>query len=226
MKIRYIDRLKSKIYKRYFKQQIIDNHHGYLIPRSGHFAYFLQLISGIEGAIVEAGVRRGESLATLAVLSKALGVSRKIIAFDSFQGFPPDAINNGKPMPGKSYLNQDEAIDLVKQTFRKANFSQAEIDAIIFIPGYFDKTLLEYREGDIALLHIDVDLGKSYTEALEGLYQHVIKGGVILFDEYDAPKDLKKWPDAKPAIDQFLSEKKVEPIRSGFIHKFGVRKLD
>ncbi len=199
----------------------------YVIPRSAHFAYFLKLIENVPGAIMEAGVRGGESLATLAALSKVITPGRKFIAADSFQGFPADAEAGGVKMPGKPTKSVVEATTYVKEAFKLAGFSEKNIqDELSFEIGYFENSLKNFNGGPIALLHIDVDLGKSYTECLNALYKHVSTGGVILFDEYDAPRDLAKWPEAKPAIDAFLADKKFRLIRAGFVDKIGVQKLD
>ena len=37
-----------------------------------------------------------------------------------------------------------------------------------------------------------------------------MKNGVILCDEYDEPSQLKKWPGAKIAIDEFVEENSIE----------------
>ena len=70
--------------------------------------------------------------------------------------------------------------------------------------GFFDTSLKYYTGSRIALLHIDVDLYQSYLDVLNQLFSKVISGGVIVFDEYMSESDLKKFPGAKKAIDEFF----------------------
>ena len=69
-------------------------------------------------------------------------------------------------------------------------------------------------------LHLDVDLYSSYKICLENLWENVIDGGIVLFDEYHD----KKWPDAKYAIDEFFNKKDIkievdELFKRGFVIK-------
>ena len=208
------------------KYRWCDNYLSYDLPRMAHFNFCLNKVKDVEGCIAEAGVRGGDSLALLHLLNKSMGISRGIVAFDSFQGFPKDAINGGVPMPGDPEMTFAESMSYVKSTFLKTGMSAEEWSTIEFVVGYFSDSIKTFSGQPIALLHIDVDLGKSYTEVLEGLYKYVSKGGIILFDEYDSIRDLQRWPDAKPAIDHFLKDKKVEPLRTGFIDKFGIIKRE
>jgi hypothetical protein len=68
------------------------------------------------------------------------------------------------------------------------------------VKDFFDKTLSSY-EGRIALLHLDGDLYESYKVSLEALYDKVVSGGIIMFDEYADPR----WLGARKAIDEFFS---------------------
>ena len=73
---------------------------------------------------------------------------------------------------------------------------------ITLIKGYFNQTLSNYTGKQIALLHIDCDLYDGYLTVLETFYHRVVKGGLILFDEYD----VKSFPGATKAVDSFLSK--------------------
>lgn len=81
-------------------------------------------------------------------------------------------------------------------------------DRVRLVKGFFDQTLPLYH-GRVALLHLDCDLYESYRVALLNLYQKVVPGGVIMFDE----NGDNRWPGATKAIDEFLCNKpeQVEP---------------
>lgn len=59
--------------------------------------------------------------------------------------------------------------------------------------------------GKIALLHIDGDWYASVKVCLEELYDAVVPGGFILFDDYGY------WPGCKRAVDEFFRKKKHKP---------------
>ena len=70
--------------------------------------------------------------------------------------------------------------------------------------GYFEDTLRDVKVPPIALLHLDVDLYKSYKTYLEKFFPLVIQGGVVLFDEYLNEAELRKFPGSSRAIDEYI----------------------
>ena len=52
------------------------------------------------------------------------------------------------------------------------------------------------------MLHLDCDLYESYKISLTNLYDKVVAGGIIMFDEYDD----QRWPGARRAIDEFFMD--------------------
>ena len=61
----------------------------------------------------------------------------------------------------------------------------------------------------ISLLHVDTDIYEPAKVALEYLYDRVVKGGIIVSDDYTVAGETK-------AIDEFLKDKKLE------IHKLSI----
>lgn len=167
------------------------------LARLPNFATAIKETASIEGAIVEAGVGSGLSLATLALLNEVHNPRRAVIAFDSFRSFPTDYVDGDVSSPDENV----SLLDHVKDNLAYANVDHSQIR---FVEGYFSDTLPSYSGDPIAILHLDVDIGRSYSETLRAFWPHVVTGGVVIFDEYDNPKDLEKWPDAKPAIDQYF----------------------
>ena len=72
------------------------------------------------------------------------------------------------------------------------------------VPDFVSK----YKEIRIALLHIDVDLYQPTKTCLENFYPHIVKGGIIILDDYGA------FPGANKAIEEFFKEKdtKIEQL--------------
>lgn len=98
--------------------------------------------------------------------------------------------------------------------------SRSIVDDIRFVKGYFPASFDQYDGKNISVLNLDVDLYDSYKECLSYFYPLIVKGGVVIFDEYDGPGDVQKWPGAKRAIDEFSSEFKLKLQKhwTGFVY--------
>ena len=177
----------------------------------------LNEISGIKGCIVECGVGRGRSLLIIAALNKLLskeeGGARNIFAYDSFEGFPEptkEDVSYRKPHKGEwskspsgKYTYTPEFIKLVLTEadvlFEDCNFTIKK--------GFFNDTLKTFPEEPIALLHIDADLYQSYKDVLLNLYNKVVVGGIVVFDDFFADEsNNERWPGARVAVTEFLGE--------------------
>lgn len=169
-----------------------------------------ELIRGIDGDIVECGVGEGDSLVDWAVLmnfEEAPPAERHLWGFDSFTGFPEPAAADRRGTGMKEVHRGDAAVpvDVVRGKLTGVGLGAWADRHVTLIPGYFEDTVAGYRGGPIALLHADADLYESYHTVLKALYDRVVPGGVIAFDEYRSASDLERWPGAARAIDEFLS---------------------
>jgi len=74
-----------------------------------------------------------------------------------------------------------------------------------FHKGYIPKSLLEKPNSpdSICYLHIDLNSSKATLGALEFFYPRLVKGGVILFDDYAGIG----YEDTKETVDKFFSDK-------------------
>ncbi len=187
-----------------------DYNHSPFLPRIyrgslDRWLYFLnqlEKIRGVEGDIVECGVSIGHGALHFLLLSQHLGVERTYYGFDSFEGFPdPVAKDETTPITGKGFWANPPAT--VLRVLRDGRIPETTIqDRVRLVKGFFATTLLSY-EGKIALLHLDCDLYESYKISLATLYDKVVRGGIIMFDEYADPR----WPGASKAIDEFFADK-------------------
>ena len=158
----------------------------------------------LDGDIVECGVGWGRSLLYLLCLAQIDPSVRKVWAFDSFEGFPepsPEDRSERNPQKGEWKSDVDSILGMIKEAGVSDAFVQSQLTVK---KGFFDTSLKYYTGSRIALLHIDVDLYQSYLDVLNQLFSKVISGGVIVFDEYMSESDLKKFPGAKKAIDEFF----------------------
>ncbi len=160
---------------------------------------------GIPGDLVECGVWKGGSAFLMADRLRRLGVTdRKVWMFDSFQGMPPAAEIDGEranawaqDVTGPRYFdNLRVPVDAVRDTAARLGLeSRVEL-----VPGWFEDTLPETRDkiGPIAILRIDSDWYSSVRCCLENLYDLVVPGGLVVFDDYYA------YDGCASAVHEFL----------------------
>lgn len=174
--------------------------------RLGYFHDLLTSVSGVRGDVVECGVAGGTSLAMLASLVFATNhsPSRRLWGFDAWAGLPDPSSADlaGEHSIAAAGMFGDTSPERVREELAAYGLGdQTVAEMITLVPGYFEQTLPGFQ-GEIALLHIDVDLYESYRTCLETLWGNVQPGGVVAFDEYE---DTERWPGARPAVDEFLS---------------------
>ncbi|MBW3589266.1 MAG: TylF/MycF family methyltransferase [Actinobacteria bacterium] len=183
------------------------------------------LITNVEGDIVECGVGIGTTLLMWASLILDEGGSRRLWGFDSFQGFPEPAPEDESPRQWKkgewAYATAKDIQDLLIAARCSAEWVRAKVT---LVPGYLEETLPGYTGDRIALLHLDVDLYESYAVCLKTLYQSVMPRGIICFDEYRGTFEALSAPGASQAIDEFLRDQGLSIQRDPSFGKYYVVK--
>jgi len=170
-----------------------------------HYELYKSIIN-LPGEVVECGVYKGASLIRFATFREALEnqYSRKIIAFDAFGKFPEQDDNDDIEFVKQFESGGGNGIsaDELKAVFAHKAFENFEIiqgDIVETLPKYAS----EHPELKIALLHIDVDVYKPSKVILEHLYDKVVKGGAIIFDDYGTVAGETK------AVDEYCGEKEM-----------------
>ncbi len=176
------------------------------------FLYFKRLydkIAGLEGHVVECGVGKGRSLLLLSTLVSEEGKRRHIWGFDSFEGFPEPSEQDDSPRQPQKGDWSNTSIARVMTYLKNSDVDPRFVDSqITLIKGFFNETLMQYRDEPIAFLHLDCDLYDSYKDSLTLLYDKVVPGGVICFDEYMKTGQLVAFPGAARAIDEFFGARR------------------
>lgn len=146
------------------------------------------------GVIIEFGVRWGQ---TLAILSALRGIfepfnrHRKIIAFDTFEGFKGMSDKDGalcknangsfSVTPGyESYLS--DVLSMQEQLNPISHLKKYELvrgDASTSVPDY----LRRHPETVVSLAIFDFDIYAPTKAALQAIRPHLCKGSVLVFDE-------------------------------------------
>ena len=156
--------------------------------------YIYQLQVNVHGIIIEFGTRWGQNMGLLAALRgiyEPFNRHKKIVAFDTFEGFPEITPEDGNsPMMTKGELaltdNYDQYLSNIIQNIENDN-PLAHIKKFELVKGDATKTIHSYldshQETIISLAYFDFDLYRPTKECLEAIKPRLTKGSVVAFDE-------------------------------------------
>lgn len=126
--------------------------------------------------------------------------------FDSFQGLSrpseQDVVANQEAdATGQSFLPAGSfqgSLETVKTTLR-------DYPLIEYHPGWIPESFVGVAERNYKFVHLDLDLYDPIKGAVQYFYPRMVKGGVMVIDEYGFPR----WPGARKAVDEFCKEHKL-----------------
>ena len=163
-------------------------------------------ITKLPGHVVECGVFKGASLIRFCTYREILEspYSRKVIGFDAFGKFPEQDNDNDQAFVERFAGSAGDGISVDELTavFAHKGFENYELiqgDVTDTIPDYVSN----HPELKIALLHIDVDVYKPSVSILKHLFDRVVSGGLVVFDDFGTAAGETR------AIDEFFLERDV-----------------
>jgi O-methyltransferase len=166
-----------------------------------------ETVAHVPGAVVECGVWRGGMSAGMA---SVMGPERSYYLFDSFEGLPPADENerNHYGVSGKDWQATTPHNERAEITFAQEAMKLAGVPQVNIVKGWFKDTLPFYTGEPIAILRCDGDFYDSTMDTLTMLYDHVVPGGLIIFDDY------YYWEGCARAVHAFLAQRQArETIR-------------
>lgn len=182
-----------------------------------HYELYKKIIQ-LPGDVVELGVFKGNSLLQFCNFRELLENenSRKIVGFDMFGEFPKECcIQSDKIFIEK--WNEKFSEEFLSQEDLYKSLKHKKINNVELVKGdileTLDNYILKNPHTKIALLHIDTDVYEPAKKALELLFDKVVKGGVIIFDDYATVEGETL------AIDEFFSDKQYIIKKFPFSHK-------
>lgn len=155
-------------------------------------------ILNVHGVIIEFGTRWGQNLVTLNNLRGALepyNYSRKIIGFDTFEGFKGVSENDGNHEVVRDgafnvTANYEEYLQQVL-SYQESESPLAHIKKNFVVKGdavkKLEEYLIEHPETIIAFAYFDFDIYEPTKKCLSLIRKHVTKGTIIGFDELVDP---------------------------------------
>ena len=170
----------------------------------------------IKGDIVECGVFKGTSLIRFGIFRDILkNKSKKLIGFDTFGKFPSAGFSKDfkkrkkfLEQSGGESISKKQLLKILNEKKISKNIELVEGDIIKTLPKYVKK----HPNMKISLLNLDVDLFEPTKIILENLFPKIVKGGIIILDDYNI------FPGETKAVKEYFKDKKV------IIKKFDYRK--
>ncbi|MGV3136464.1 TylF/MycF/NovP-related O-methyltransferase [Brevibacillus agri] len=182
----------------------------------------------IKGSIVECGVHHGGGLMAWAKLSAGLepyAFDRRVIGFDTFEGFPSihendrgsNSHENSQMRVGgfdTGYDSFQELMDVIQEYDQNRFLNQ--FPKVELVKGDANHTIPQYVKDNrhllVSLLFLDFDLYEPTKVALDHFLPRMPKGSVLAFDEIHNPW----WPGETQALLETLDLKKYEVKRFPF----------
>ncbi len=169
----------------------------------------------VAGTVVECGVWRGGSMMAVAdTLLQCGDVTRELYLFDTFEGMAPPS-HTDVDLSGQSAASLLRASDPARadsvwcvaglEDVRRAVESTGyPSERLHYIKGRVEQTLPEAAPERIALLRLDTDWYESTRHELEHLFSRLVKGGVLIVDDYG------HWQGARRAVDEYLQRHDIK----------------
>jgi O-methyltransferase len=164
---------------------------------------FLRHTSDLEGDVAECGVFRGLfsfMFCNYLRLANPNFDGQGYHVFDSFQGLSQPSEQDVISRPeygavGTHFRPAGEfqgSLETVKSTLK-------DYPLVQYHAGWIPESLASVAERSYKFVHVDLDLYEPTKGAVEYFYPRMVKGGIIVIDEYAIPR----WPGPRMAVDEF-----------------------
>ena len=168
----------------------------YLTPQTLSRLLFMdhlyRQILPVQGVVMEFGCRWGQNLSLFSALRgiyEPFNRLRKVVGFDTFEGFPGTAPQDGPDMaPGMYGVTPDYQRHLQQVLeFQEQESPQAHITKFELVRGDVTRTVDAYLERNpetiVALAYFDLDLYEPTRACLAAIKDRLTIGSVLGFDE-------------------------------------------
>lgn len=191
-----------------------------------HYQLYMKTVN-LPGDIVELGVYRGLSLMSWANFLEIHNMgdrAKQVIGFDNWAGFKSFSGEDGAEDPRVNKIiggyNGGEFKEILDDAIKiyDADRFIPHKPRIILVDGDIEESVPKFINENpgltISLLHIDCDLYRPTKIAMENLWDRLVKGGVLILDDYG----IRPWEGETRAINEFFEERDVKIMRFEWSH--------
>lgn len=145
--------------------------------------------------LAEVGVYKGGTSYFIASVAEQLDMNIRHHCFDTFEGHAAEDINKAVEVAHTPGVFGDTSFESVKKYL--AEFRNIEI-----YKGRIQDTSYNVRDTSFRFVHLDMDIYEPTIYALRFFNDRLVKGGVILLDDYG----FETCPGIEKAIAEFTSK--------------------
>ncbi|HEY8377853.1 MAG TPA: TylF/MycF/NovP-related O-methyltransferase [Nannocystis sp.] len=170
----------------------------------------------IPGDFVECGVWKGGSAMVAALTFLELGdTSRHLYLYDTFEGMTePSArdvsIRGHNPLRDWQRIRGSDDRIYCRNTLADSTQSVGSTgyppERVHFVKGKVEETIPGTIPEQIAILRLDTDWYASTHHELVHLYPRLVRGGVLIIDDYG------HWRGAREAVDDYFAAQGITPL--------------
>jgi len=170
----------------------------------------------LPGDFVECGVWRGGSVMLMALTLLRHGdTTRDLWLYDTFRGMTTPSDCDVQAMSGRAAADilrdrerttDDPFWGVAPRAIVEENLRRTGYEHFRFVEGDVTATLPASAPEQIALLRLDTDWYASTRHELEHLYPRLVRGGVLIIDDYGY------WRGARQATDEYLATLQSRPL--------------
>ena len=157
-----------------FRKQVSNDQERSLLLRINTLAWAASQALTLDGDFIECGVWRGFCSSVIADYLDFETLERKLYLYDTFEGIPAELDSEKHDSPR---FRETGIYELVVERFSR-------YPNVRIVRGIVPDTLLAELPERIAMMHIDMNSSKSEIAALDVLFDRVVDGGIVIFDDY------------------------------------------
>ena len=175
------------------------------INKNFYLCKYFMYVNNLEGDFFECGVLRGFSSYLLRSLEDNLSLNKinKYILIDSFEGLSEITKSD---IPLNPNLKIHKKGDL-RENFETVEINFKEYNNVFLVKGWIPDVFDQLDQNNkYKFVHLDVDLYQPTLDSLEYIYEKVVKGGVIITDDYKSPL----FPGNKKAWEHYFNSKNIK----------------
>jgi len=186
------------------------------------YSQLISDISNIPGAVLELGIQWGaltSVLYNLISIHDPYNFRRKLVGFDTFEGFPEGSLSDLEQAKGWNTNDLSTMVgiqELIDQclSLHQAFSAMSHMHRHELVKGDVIETLPRWLKDNpyetIAMCIFDMDLFKPTFEALRAVLTRSQAGTILVFDEYSHPL----FPQEGEAVRSLIDIRNLKPLKS------------
>lgn len=133
--------------------------------------------SKLQGSLIEIGVWKGGTSALIAKRAISVGITKPVYLCDTFTGVVKASDEDSKYKGGEHADTSRREVETLINAFSLSN--------VVILEGVFpDDTSMSIDQETFRFCHIDVDVYQSAKDILHWIWDRIVIGGIVVYDDY------------------------------------------